>query len=193
MIYWYKTHNNNKKEQQLIFYFVLCYFLGLIFIVLRNKIPDFFSIVLSNTIFAVGSVSLYLGSKAILKLDSKWYIQHIIPIIIVFVGHFTFTYVYYNTQFRIFSYSLFASAFSFLSAHLFWKYKSKKYFLFDTISVFVFLTGALSFLLVALKVNLIDVSTYFFNNSKWIFLLPNLYLFLIVIWFVSLLLFRLKN
>ena len=69
---------NNLAIKYLTF-FTFLYTIGFILLILRNQIPDFVSIVLANTLFAIGTLFLYFALKSLLDLNIKWRERYLIP------------------------------------------------------------------------------------------------------------------
>lgn len=193
-IYLVYLHKKNPSNRALKFVanFVIFYFLGLVLFILRNQIFDFLSIVIATTFFAFGSVSLYVATRDIVGLDSKWHSRYWIPILIVFAGHFIFTYIDFNTNMKMTIYYTFCVFYSSLSFWLFWFYSAKKFKVFDKISSLVFLIGCLIFLVILLRVHLLNVATYYFANTDIFILLPNLYMLILNLWIIALVTYRIK-
>lgn len=176
-----------------ITYFVVLYCLGFILFILRNQIPDFLSIVIANTFFALGSLCLYVTTRAIVGLDSKWQIRYWIPVLIIFVGFYIFTFIDFNSNMRALMYSVFALFYSLLDMWLFGFYTSSKFYTFDKISSIVFLVGAIIFLLRAIESRIIHIEAYYFNNVDLFLYLPNIYMLILNIWVILLVTYRIKN
>lgn len=190
LIYKKNIHNRTIK---FITYFVVFYFIGLLLFILRNKVPDFLSIVIANTLFIAGSHSLYLATRDIVGLESKWHNRYWIPIVVVFIGFNIFIYVDFNSNIRMLIYAFYAIIYSFLSMSLFWVYTSAKFKIFDKISVIVFLISFLIETSVFLRFLFIKVSTYYFGNTDIFIYLPNLALFILNLWVIALVKYRIKN
>lgn len=192
MLFLYKKNSQNRAIK-FITYFVVLYCLGFILFILRNQIPDFLSIVIANTFFALGSLCLYVTTRAIVGLDSKWQIRYWIPVLIIFVGFYIFTFIDFNSNMRALMYSVFALFYSLLDMWLFGFYTSSKFYTFDKISSIVFLVGAIIFLLRAIESRIIHIEAYYFNNVDLFLYLPNIYMLILNIWVILLVTYRIKN
>jgi len=192
MLFLYKINPKNRVIQ-FATYFSVLFFIAFFLFILRNKIPDFLSIVLANTSFAVGTISLYIAIKASLKLDSKWHVRDWIPILVIFVGFFIFTYASFSFNTRIVIYCLFATVYFSLMGWLFWVYGLKQFKLFDFMSILLFIYGAIAFLSVMIYANIEAISTYYFSNTSFIMYLPNIFYLLLNFWTVALVKYRIKN
>lgn len=191
IIYFLKNPHN--KIIKFITYFVSSYFLGFVLFIFRNQISDFFSIVIANTLFATGSLNLYLATRAIVNLKSKWEFRYCLPIFIIFMGHYIFTYIDFNIHMRVIIFNLFAMVYSFFSFLFFWKNSSIKYRIFDKISSIIFLIGSIMFFILSLYSYSINISAYYFSNTDFFLILPNLYILALNLWIISLIAYRIKN
>ncbi len=192
MLFLYKKNSQNRATK-FITYFVVLYCLGFTLFILRNQIPDFLSMVIANTFFALGSLCLYVATRAIVGLDSKWQIRYWIPVLIIFVGFNIFTFIDFNPNMRALMYSVFALLYSLLEMWLFGFYTSSKFYTFDKISSIVFFVGAIIFLLRAIESRIIHIDAYYFNNVNLIISLPNIYMLVLNIWILTLVTYRIKN
>lgn len=190
---WAYKKNKAQRTIKLIFFFALFYFIGFLFFILRNKIPDFFSIVLALLFFTAGSLNQYVAIRSLLGLDSTWKIRYYIPISIAFIGFYTFTYIDFNTYMRTVIFSSLMILYSLLDMWLFWNHSSKEHRLFDKLSFIVFFISFLVFLIRFIYMSSINISSYYFNNSSFFVLLPNLYMLLLNIWVILLIRYRIKN
>lgn len=188
----YKKKLHNPQIRYLLL-FVVCYLIGLILFVLRNNIPDFLSIVIGTTLFATGSVNLYIATRAVLGLDYHWKSRYYIPIFLVALGHTIFTYIYFSTAIKMSIYYSFAILYSTLSMWLFWRYASQRFHFFDKFSSVVFLIGVIIFFIILLRVLSINAESYFFSNTDFFIFLPNSYMLLLNVWFIALLKYRIKD
>jgi hypothetical protein len=166
---------------------------GFVLLILRNQIPDFFSIVIANTFFAIGSLNLYVATRAIVNLDSKWHYRYYIPIVFIFVSFILFTYIDFNTPFRMVIYFTFATIYSFLSFYLFWFYASSEYRVFDKISAILFFIGILNASFMVLRVLFQDVTSYYFGNSDIFMYLPSINMLILSLWIAFLVRYRIKS
>lgn len=185
--------NSRNRAIQFITYFTVLFFFAFILFYLRNQIPDFLSIVIANTLFSIAIVSLYIAIKDSLQLDSKWHIRYWIPIVVFSVGFFIFTHLSFNFSSRIYIYCIFVIIYCIHFAWLFWIYKSKEFKLFDTLSSILFLLGVIVFSLVMVSSNIETLSTYYFSNTTFALYLPNIFYFMLNLWAVVLIKYRIKN
>lgn len=178
---------------QFITYFTVFFFFAFVLFVLRNQISDFLSIVVANTLFAIAILFLYIAIKVSLNLDSKWHLRYWIPIIIFFVGFFIFTHLSFNFSSRLYIYCIFLIIYCIHFAWLFRLHKSEKFKLFDTLSSIFFLLGVVVFLLVIVFSNIESFSNYYFANINFALYLPNIFYFILNLWAVMLIKYRIKN
>lgn len=185
--------NRGNKKVLYITNFVLLYCVGFIFFVLRNEIPDFLSIVVANTLFAFGSMNLYIAIKLILDLETRWSLRHMVPVFIIFFGHFIFTYVDSNTQMKVAIYSLFVIVVATLQSRCFLLHQSLEFRLFDRLSSLFFALYVVVFLLVILYVFSNNIYTFFFSNAGFVMILPSVMTFILIIWIVTVVRYRLRD
>lgn len=185
--------NTNKRTIKLFFNFILFYAIGYILFILRNQIPDFISIVVANTLFAAGSLNLYMASKDIVNLDSRWKSRYIIPILIIFSSHIIFTYIHFSTNIRIIIFNIFIAIYTLLGALIFKKYPSEKYHFFDKITSMLFFSGSIIFIFIVLRTIEIRFNSYYLNNFDFMIFLPNIYMFVVNIWIVAAVSYRFKD
>ena len=191
-LFFYRKNKNNPAIKYLTF-FTLFYTIGFILLILRNQIPDFLSVLFANVLFTIGSVCLYIAIRAILNLEARWKAIYWIPILIVFVGFYLFTYVYFDPNMRFFLYSLFVLVFSILDMRLFILYSSPEFKLFDKISILIYFLSTLIFLSLCIYITLEKVSGYFFSNVNIIVYLPSFYMIILNIWIVLVLSYRIRR
>lgn len=156
----------------------------------RITIADFFSVVFANTLMATGVMFLYIGVRALLKLESQWHNRYYIPISIVFLGFMLFTYIHYDVAMRILIFSVFTIIYTFSISWIFFKNARKKFKKLDYFSAFLFLLGIVIFLIRTLKASMIEISE---NQPKATELFNTLiysYLFFMTVWFSIILIIK---
>lgn len=186
-------NNSHNRVLKLVSYFVISYFVGFVLLVLRNQIPDFFSIVVANTFFAMGSLNLYVATKTMLDLDSKWHYRYTIPILVIFLSFILFTYINFDTSMRMIIYFSFVAIYSWLSFYLFWRYSSEKLKVFDKLSAVVFLIVCFNALFIIVRVFLKNVPSYYFGSIDMLIYLPSINMLLLNLWVVFLIKYRIKS
>jgi hypothetical protein len=151
-------------------YFILVS-IGLVLTSLRNKIPDFISLQIGVSIFSVAYMYLYLGLKDILGQDSKWRNRYFIPIIVLFIGIFMFTYIQYNLHMRIIIFSFYIAIYAFITSWLFYKASAIKFKTINLISsmsytiiAFVFLIRGLNSTTMSSQTGIKDFMMFIVNS-----------------------------
>ncbi len=194
-IYMMLRHRNNIKNRSIKFvtYFIVLYFLGFILLLLRNTIPDFLSILLANSFFVTGSISLYVAVRAILKFDASWHYRYWIPVVVLFLGMGFFTYLDYNTNARIIIYFGFCMLFAFLPGWLFWNHASKRFYYFDKISAMMFFADVVLCFLIILRAGFIQLEVNYLSITDTIIILPSIFMSVLILWLVLLTNYRLNN
>jgi hypothetical protein len=194
-LYMMLRHRNHVQNRTVKFvtYFVVLYFLGFVLLLLRNKIPDFLSIVVANSFFVAGSVSLYVATRAILNLDAKWHLRYVVPVVVIFVGFIIFTYLDYDTATRIVIYFSFCTMFSLLSGYLFWVHASKRFIIFDKLSAMMFFGGAVLDILIIIRALSTQLAVNYLSITDAVITLSNLFLSVLILWFVLLVNYRIKK
>lgn len=183
----------NILEFRYLFYFSLFGGISLSLLILRNIIPDFFSIVIANTFAAAGTIYIYLAARAIVGIEHKWHHRYWIPISILFAGMLIFTHITFSTETRFLIYFSFMALYNGLIAWLFYTYKSSKFKLFDLSSSIVFTIGTFIFFSVMLYSSFKETAQYLFNNVNFIIIFAPLYMLILSIWVVIALKYRIKN
>lgn len=173
--------------------FIILHFIGFIGFIFRNQIPDFLSIVIANTLFAAGTLSLYLSTRAITKQKPIWNNRYFIPLFTYFIGFIIFTYVEYDTSIRVFIYYLFCFIYTLSIAWLFWFSSSVKYKIFDRASALFFAALAIIFLGVVFQATFIKIQAYYFSNANTFMLLSILAINILCVWSIVVLRYRVKN
>jgi signal transduction histidine kinase len=113
------------QEKSLIF-FVLNSFLwivGMLLILLRGKIPDFFSIVVSNALIVLGLCYLYIGIRKILKLNEGIRLEWAI-FTLIFIHYYIFSAIIDNHTIRIIMFSIITIFYLASMGWLFWKHSN---------------------------------------------------------------------
>jgi len=182
-----------KRVLKLLLTFTLSYAIGYIIFILRNQIPDLISIIIANTLFITGSIGLYMMTKEILNLDSKWKIRYIIPIFVIFISFSIFTYIDFNTNMRMIIFNLFIAIYTMRGAFLLKKHALDSYKLFDKVSSILFLLGSIIFILITLLIIEVPINSYYLSNRNIFIYLPNIYMLVLNIWIASVLYYRIKD
>ncbi len=183
---------NNRSLKFLTFY-ASFYFVGFVLIILRNQIPDFLSIVIANTLLISAAISLYIAIRALLNLDAQWHSRYVIPIVVVFISHSLFTYVYYDLKTKLIVFALFYVLFSMIFAWLFWFNSSSKFRLFDRASSLFFLSGVFIFFSFVIHSIYISFYEYFFRNNDIFINVPLIYMICVNIWVAILVKYRISK
>jgi hypothetical protein len=186
-------HDKHYRALKLLAIFIASYFIGHFLLILRNQIPDFFSIVVANTFFAIGSLNLYVATKAILNLDSKWYNRYYVPIVIIFLSFILFTYIDFNTSARIMIYYSFVTIYSFFSFYLFWFYRCEKFVLLDKITAIFFFIGVVNSSFMVLRVFMKNITSYYFGNLDLFIYSAAISMLFFCLWIILLVKYRIKN
>lgn len=183
MLFYIKNPNN--RVIKFIILLAFFFFSGLILMILRNEINDFLSIVIANTLFALGTICLHIIVKEILSLNSSWQNRYWIPITLIFINFYFFTYLDYN-YIRAKVFFLFCMIYSIYFVYLFWKFKTKEFYIFEIFSLITFSIGSIIFSILFLH-NPKNYSLYYFSNTDILFILPNIYMILVTLWSFSVL------
>ena len=169
------------------------HFFGFVLFILRNQIPDFLSIVIANTLFAAGVISLYITVRAFTKIEPAWHNRYFIPLITYFIGFVIFTYVNYDTKTRILIYYLFCTIFMIPSAWFLWKNNVAKYKVFDKATAILFFIISLILIWIIVQVSFIQLQTYYFSNSNIFMMLSFFIMNILNFWSLLALRYRIKN
>lgn len=189
------NYKKNPKNYAIKFltYFILSHFIGFVLFTLRNQIPDFFSIIIANTLFAIGTMSLYFTIKAILKIEPLLHTRYLIPLVTYFAGFIIFTYISYDTKARILIYYLYCIIYLIPSAWLLWTNKSPSNILFDKITSILFFSIASLLIWIIMQVSFIPLHTYYFSNSNLFIILSIFIINILGLWSLLALRYRIKN
>lgn len=160
---------------------------------LRVYLPDFFSVIIGNTLMAFGIMFLYIGVRVLLNFDAKWNNRYYIPVSIVFLGFLLFTYIHYDVAMRIFIFSTFTIIYASGIAWRFFKYATEEYKVLDYISAALFLIGILIFLARTFKASMIEINVNYPKSSEILNSLIYLYLFFMTAWFNIILIVRARD
>jgi hypothetical protein len=176
-----------------LFYFAILYAISISLLLLRNIIPNFFSIVIANTLAAASIIYIYLAVKAIVGIEHRWENRYFIPIAVMFICSFIFTHIFFSTDMRFLIYFPLIGLFLGLCAYTFYNYRSSEYKLFDSISLGIFVIGAFVFFSLILYTILKDISSYLLNytNSN-IVTSASIYVLLLAIWAMVAVRYRIK-
>jgi len=178
LIYYFPKNKNLKY----LLVFNLGFLLGQLLLILRNTIPDFFSIVVGNSFLVAGHICVYVASRGLLKLENRWRNRYFIPIGVVAIGLCVFTYVYYHTEMRIVIFSLFCTIYGVILAWIFLKYASGKLLLLHYLTSFFFLISAVMFFIRAITASIIDFPVSYLSINDLMIVMPYVYLVFISFW-----------
>lgn len=185
-----KTQNNSIK---FLAYFILLHFIGFIFFVLRNQIPDFFSIIIANMLFSVGMLFLYMAIKTMVNIEPIWQNRYYIPLFIYFIGFIMFTYINYDIKIRILIYYSFCAIYMLTSGWLLWKNNSPEFKFFDKITAILFFIISFILIGIILQATMIKIETYYFRNTNIFMIISISILDLLSLWTLIALKYRVKN
>lgn len=192
MIHSYKQNPKNKARKYLTL-FILLHFIGFIGFILRNQIPDFVSIIVANTLFASGTLSLYIATKIITNKTPAWHNRYLIPLVIFAIGFIVFTYVEYDTSTRTLLYYLFCFIYTSAIAWLFWFNDSAAFRVFDRLSALFFATLSIIFLAVVFQTSFTQLQAYYFSNTNTFMILSIFIMIILNLWAVAVAKYRIKN
>ena len=157
---------------------------------LRIVIPDFFSVVIANTLMVSGIMFLYIGVRAILNLESQWHNRYFIPIGVVLLGLILFTYLHYDVAMRILVFSAFTIIYVSTISWKFFKYATKEYKIIDYISGTLFVIGIIIFLIRGAKASMIEINVNYPKSTEILNILIYTYLLFITAWLNMILIIR---
>ena len=184
----------DKRVHSYLMRFTGLFFIGVVLILFRNTIPDFFSIVLPNTLFVTALVYLYLVARKTQELETKWRSRYWIPIAVVFAGFCIYTYIDFNMNARLALHFAFCSVFYGASGWIFWSgAKKERYYLFDKLTGFVFLTISFVFFILSFIGGFSKLEAHLLSNSIWLLMPSNLFLTGVTLWILPFVLYRLKK
>ncbi len=95
---WWQNRKRFRGLELIVLYIVLQFF-GLVLIALRDKIPDFLSIIMANA-FVVGGAFLALVGLEIFTDKKSSYLKHYLLLFFFLVLHVLFTYFYPSQELR---------------------------------------------------------------------------------------------
>lgn len=174
----YLKYPKSRIVKLLALYFAF-FFFGLIVTSLRNKIPNFISLQLGVVSFAIGYMFLYMAIKHMLGLESNWQRRYYIPITILFMGIFLFTYMYYDLHMRIVIFSLYIAVYTFVTAWLLYESSVKYYKRFHQFIALFYLIISFVFILRAINSSIFGYHLQVFYSNTFIINSP--YISLIII------------
>jgi len=157
--------------------FNIGFLFGLLFMILRNSIPDFLTIIVGNTLLTTGYVFIYMAAKGLLKQETLWHFRYLIPVFVVFIGLVFFTYGYYDVGMRIVIFSLFCVIYGFALGLLFWKHAYGKFLLLYRLSALLSFASSGVFLLRAFSASTFEIPVSYFQ----VLVFPYIYLIVMVI------------
>lgn len=151
--------------------------IGMLLLGVRGMIPDFFSIVIANTLIVLGIGFLHLGSRNLLGAGPgrnwHWYAA---------CGTFLICVAVPSLALRVVATSLIYTVFFMACAALFWRKGESQLGGVRKITALIFAVGALLFMFRALHPPAAPVSTPFVTAPSWIEALPYMYAILIGMW-----------
>ncbi len=170
------------KSVKYFFVFALSFFVGQVLVSLRNIIPDFLSIVVGSNLQMLGYIFLYLATRGLMGIDSKWYHRYFIPLVVVIIGFIFFTYVIYDTQIRIVIFSLFCALYSVIIGWVFWRYTSSRFLILNKITAILFFILAMGLGLSAIKIFISQIPANYLRINETIIVMLYIYWIIITIW-----------
>lgn len=170
--------------------FPLSFFAGEFLRYFRIVIPDFFAVVVANTLMASGIVFLYLGVRSILNLEAKWQNRYYIPISMIFLGFSLFTYVHYDVAMRIIIFSTFTIIYGSAITWLFFKNATKRFRTVDYISGVLLFIGVSIFVIRMFKATIIELNVNYPKVTDLMNTFIYVYLFFMTIWLSVILIIR---
>ncbi len=192
MVFSYLKNKQNSALKYLTL-FIAIHFIGFIGFILRNQIPDFISIIVANTLFAVGTLCLYLAIKAITGINPIWHNRYFIPVLMFFIGFIIFTYIEYDIRARIFIYYFFCFIYTASIAWILWSNISERFRIFDRASALFFTILAIVFLGVVFQASFLRIQAYYFSNSNTFMILSIFIINLLSFWTLGAIKYRVKN
>ena len=157
---------------------------------LRIVIPDFFSVVIANTLMVSGIMFLYIGVRAILNLESQWHNRYFIPVGVVLFGFILFTYIHYDVAMRILIFSAFTIIYASNISWRFFKYATKEYKVIDYISGTLFIIGIMVFLARSVKASMIEINVNYPKSAEILNIFIYAYLLFMTAWLNVILIIR---
>lgn len=154
---------------------------GIILVVLRGTISDFFSVVISNLFLMVGSAAL-LHATQIYFGKIKYNKFKIFSLIYIFVTFYIFTYIYPSYKMRTISISLIFIIYSILTGLIFWRATGQELFKVYKITAIVFFTGTISYIISALLVQEASDTISALYSNKFIITIPYLHGIALTVW-----------
>lgn len=175
------------------FYFFISLFIAFVFIALRNKIPDFISIVLANTLIAMSWIYLYLSVSSAVEPSSKWLKRYFIPVGVIFIGFIFFTHLHNDVNIRlIITYSFVLVMFS-LCARVFWLHWQEKFYYFDRASALFFLIIPLLSSILIFKLTFKNLPLNMLSINETVFASTLIFVMFLLMWFLIFMNYRVKN
>lgn len=155
---------------------------GLFLLSLRGIVPDFFSIVLGNTLLISGLGYVFIGIRILMGTDSgpKWW--RWLPAAVMFAGAVYFTYLQPDLSIRIVLFSMLCVFYMFGSAWAMWRYSDTKLIWFDRLSSLFFVAGGVINIVRATQAPTLELAPNFLLNTHWIIVLPYLHIIAFCIW-----------
>lgn len=157
-------------------FFSLSFLSAMLFLGLRNLIPDFISIVIGNTAIALGYLFIYLALRAAVGLEAEWKKRYYVPVAVIFTGFLIFTYLVYDINMRIFISSLFFTLYNTLFAWMLWKHPGEADGFLQRVTAALFAVGALLFAARSFAANTIYLPANYLSSQELYILLPYYYL-----------------
>lgn len=173
------------KDKIFLKYFLafnICFLIGQILVILRNSIPDFYSIVVGNILLITGQIFLYLAVKGLFKFEVKWKSRYLIPIFIAFCGFVLFTYIYYDTYMRIVVFSVLTAIYSIVLGKLFLTAPYLKLNILNLFTGFIFFLAFLLFTFRVINVFNVEFPVNYLKSTALMVTIPYVYMNFICVW-----------
>jgi signal transduction histidine kinase len=165
------------KEKSLKYFTLhgLLWIIGMTLVVLRGVIPDFFSIVIANSILVLGVAYLLKAAQTHFKKENNYTTLKVLLVFSIFISFSYFTYILpsYGIRTTILS-SVLIPLFS-LTGWLFWNSKQKGLFKINRITAIVLFMGSFLFFIRALTIQDTPNSQDALYSTKLIMTIPYFY------------------
>lgn len=170
------------KSVKYFFGFSFSFFIGQLFITLRNIIPDFLSIIVGSNLQILGYIFLYLATKGLVGIDSTWRHRYFIPFLTVVIGFLLFTYVTYNTQIRIVIFCLFCALYSVIIGWILWKHTPSKFLILNKFTAILFFILAIGFIFGTIEISIAKIPANFLRTNETIIIVLYSYWIITMLW-----------
>lgn len=171
-----------KRYSKYFLLFSIFFLIGEFLVIFRNVMPDFLTIVMSNTLFMSGYIFLYIAIRLLLGFEARWHRRYCIPIIVSFMGFWLFTYNYYDLSMRVIIFSIFCVLYGSLISLLFLKKSKEDFSVINKISALIFFLGVILFLIRTFLASIIELPPNYLNTTDIMIISVYVYLFFTTIW-----------